>query len=58
MGYIKEPKGIDFIIQSDPLTDAERIEISNFIRKDKAKQLVEKKRGGAVKKAQPVKVIQ
>jgi len=32
MGLIREPDGIDFIIQSPPLTDKERIEISEFIR--------------------------
>jgi len=32
MGLLKEPEGIDFIIQSPPLTDKERIEISEFIR--------------------------
>jgi hypothetical protein len=32
MGLIKEPEGIDFVIQSPPLTDQERIEISEFIR--------------------------
>jgi hypothetical protein len=32
MGLIKEPEGVDFIIQSPPLTDIERIEISEFIR--------------------------
>ena len=32
MGLIKEPEGVDFIIQSPPLTDQERIEISEFIR--------------------------
>jgi hypothetical protein len=32
MGLIKEPEGVDFIIQSPPLTDKERIEISEFIR--------------------------
>jgi len=32
MGLIKEPEGVDFIIQSPPLTDTERIEISEFIR--------------------------
>lgn len=31
MGYIKEPKGVDFIIKSDPLTDKERSEISKYI---------------------------
>jgi hypothetical protein len=32
MGLIKEPEGVDFVIQSPPLTDKERIEISEFIR--------------------------
>jgi len=32
MGLVKEPEGVDFIIQSPPLTDQERIEISEFIR--------------------------
>jgi hypothetical protein len=32
MGLIKEPNGVDFIIQSPPLTDSERMEISEFIR--------------------------
>lgn len=31
MGFIREPKGVDFIIQSDPLTEKERKEISQFI---------------------------
>lgn len=32
MGLIKEPEGVDFVIQSPPLTDVERKEISEFIR--------------------------
>jgi hypothetical protein len=50
MGLIKEPKGVDFIIQSPPLTDKERIEISEFIRtrklqnKSKVTQTISKKR--------------
>ena len=32
MGHIKEPKGVDFVIASDPLTDKAREEISEFIR--------------------------
>lgn len=35
MGFIKEPEGVDFIIQSPPLTDKERKEISEFIRNRK-----------------------
>ena len=38
MGHIKEPPGIDFIIQSKPLTDEERTAISEFIRNYKTKQ--------------------
>jgi hypothetical protein len=38
MGHIKEPKGVDFIIKSEPLTDEERDAISKFIREYKAKQ--------------------
>lgn len=32
MGHIKEPKGVDFVIASEPLTDKARQEISEFIR--------------------------
>lgn len=35
MGHINEPKGIDFLIQSPPLTEKERIELSEFIKKRK-----------------------
>lgn len=35
MGFIKEPIGIDFIIQSKPLTDLERKEISEYIKSKK-----------------------
>ena len=35
MGHIIEPDGIDFLIQSPPLTDKERIEISDYIRSQK-----------------------
>jgi len=42
MGYIKEPEGVDFQIQSPPLTDSERKEISEFI---KARKTINKKTG-------------
>lgn len=32
MGHIKEPKGVDFVIASEPLTEKGRQEISDFIR--------------------------
>jgi hypothetical protein len=38
MGHIKEPKGVDFIIKSDPLTDKDRAEISKFIADYKSKK--------------------
>ncbi|MEP6806019.1 MAG: hypothetical protein ABI892_15935 [Flavobacterium sp.] len=40
MNFIKEPKGVDFIIQSPPLTEKEKIEISEFIASRKAKKNV------------------
>ena len=35
MGHIAEPKGVDFLIKSTPLTDKERQELSEHIRKRK-----------------------
>jgi hypothetical protein len=50
MGYIKEPKGVDFIIKSEPLSDEERSAISKFIADYKKK--------GSIKKGKPtVKAI-
>ena len=37
MGHIKEPKGVDFIIKSEPLTDKEQAAISEFIKNYKMK---------------------
>lgn len=37
MGHIKEPEGIDFVINSRPLTKEEEIAISEYIRAYKAK---------------------
>jgi hypothetical protein len=37
MGYIKEPKGVDFVIKSNPLTDKDRNEISELIAEYKKK---------------------
>ncbi len=36
MGHIKEPEGIDFVVESKPLTDAERKQISRIIAHYKA----------------------
>ena len=38
MGHIAEPKNVDFIIESPPLSDKERREISKFIEKLKKKE--------------------
>jgi hypothetical protein len=38
MGLIKEPEGVDFIIESTPLTEREKKEISDFIKKRKAEK--------------------
>lgn len=43
MGHIKEPKGVDFVISSDPLTEKVRHEISEFIRNYKKKATLKKK---------------
>lgn len=37
MGYIKEPDGVDFIINGKPLTEKEKKAISEFIKADKEK---------------------
>jgi hypothetical protein len=35
MGFIKEPEGVDFVIQSKPLTKKQEIELSEYIEKRK-----------------------
>lgn len=37
MGHIKEPAGVDFVINSRPLTKEEETAISEYIRAYKAK---------------------
>ncbi len=43
MGHIKEPQGVDFIIQSKPLTDEERTAINEFISNYKTKEKLKNK---------------
>ena len=50
MGHIKEQKGVDFVIESDPLTDKVRQEITEFIRNYKAKLEIKKAKSSAYKK--------
>lgn len=42
MGHIAEPENVDFIIESPPLSDKERKEISDFIKKLKEKEKLER----------------
>ena len=35
MGFIREPEGVDFVIQSKPLTTKQEKDISDFIAKRK-----------------------
>jgi hypothetical protein len=56
MGHIKEPGGVDFIINGKPLTEKEKQAISEFIKADKAKiarQKLRKKRTSNIKKLVP-----
>jgi len=43
MGHIREPKDVDFIIESKPLTNKERKEISELIISLKKKETARKK---------------
>jgi hypothetical protein len=43
MGYVKEPEGADFIINSRPLAKKEELAISEYIKTCKAKHAVKKK---------------
>ncbi|MCX6318580.1 MAG: hypothetical protein NTW29_14905 [Bacteroidetes bacterium] len=42
MGHIKEPRGVDFIIKSEPLTEKEQAAISEFIKNYKMKHTKKK----------------
>jgi len=44
MGLIKEPLDIDFVVDPRPLTKKEQLAISEFIKADKAKRALLKKR--------------
>ena len=43
MGLVREPEGVDFVVNSRPLTKKEQEALSNFIKEDKAKRLLLKK---------------
>ncbi len=42
MAHIKEPKGVDFVIASEPLTKEARQEINDFIRQYKKSKVAKK----------------
>lgn len=54
MSHIKEPEGVDFLIQSPPLTEQERREISEQIRKMKAKPIRKKSTKETINKKETV----
>jgi hypothetical protein len=47
MGYIKEPEGVDFVINGKPLTAKQKQAISEFIKADK--QRLAKMKSGKTK---------
>ena len=49
MGHIKEPKGVDFIIKSEPLTEKEQAAISEYIKNYKLKH--SKKKASTTRKS-------
>lgn len=57
MGHIKEPKGIDFVIKSEPLNEKTRKEISEFIRQYKSKNLKNSPRAISKTRKQKVAVV-
>lgn len=44
MGIVKEPEGVDFVIQSKPLTEKQQKELSEYIAKRKAEIKNERKK--------------
>lgn len=45
MGFIREPEGVDFVIQSKPLTEKQEKELSEFIAKRKLEIKKKSKKG-------------
>ena len=43
MGLVREPEGVDFVVNSRPLKKKEQEALSNFIKEDKEKRLSLKK---------------
>ena len=45
MGFIREPEGVDFVIQSKPLTEKQERKLSEFIAKRKLEIKTKSKKG-------------
>jgi hypothetical protein len=54
MGYIKEPDGIDFVINGKPLNDKQKKAISAFIQADKERIAIQKVRKSRTAKSKKV----
>ena len=54
MGYIKEPEGVDFVIQSKPLTEKQEKELSEFIAKRKLEIKKKSQKGTYSQSRRPV----
>ena len=57
MGHIKEPDGVDFVIKSRPLTKAEEIAISDYIKAEKAKKSRKQASSKSISKASRKKTL-
>jgi hypothetical protein len=57
MGHIKEPKGVDFIIQSRPLTKSEELSITEYIKNYKLKNLSASATSPKIVKKKKVEVL-
>ena len=53
MGFIKEPEGVDFVIQSKPLTKKQEKELSDFIAKRKLEIKKKSKKGTYTQSSSP-----
>ena len=54
MALIKEPLDIDFFVEPVPLSDAERMTISDFIKNYKKKNSAKKNQKTTIKKKEPI----
>jgi hypothetical protein len=57
MGHIKEPLGVDFVVDPRPLTKAEEKAISDFIRADKEKRKLKELRSKTAAKRKSKQLV-